>query len=37
LIRSQSNPAGWDLDSLRADATVAALTYDQRNRYTGQG
>lgn len=35
LIRSQFNARGWDLESLSRDDTVAALTFDQRNRYTG--
>ncbi|MEP7349567.1 MAG: SDR family oxidoreductase [Sphingorhabdus sp.] len=35
LIRTRCNPMGWTLDSLCEPQTVAALTYDQRNRYTG--
>lgn len=37
LIRSQFNANGWDLESLSSDGTVAALTFDQRDRFTGQG
>ncbi|MDB5583881.1 MAG: short chain dehydrogenase family protein [Bradyrhizobium sp.] len=36
LIRTQCNPAGWDLESLCAPGATAHLTYDQRNRYTGK-
>jgi 3-oxoacyl-[acyl-carrier protein] reductase len=35
LIRSQFHAQGWDLDSLCAEPVVAALSFDQRNRYTG--
>jgi NAD(P)-dependent dehydrogenase (short-subunit alcohol dehydrogenase family) len=35
LVRSQFHAGGWDLASLSEPATVAALTFDQRNRYTG--
>lgn len=37
LIRSQFKAGGWDFESLCADATVAALTFDQRDRFTGKG
>lgn len=36
LIRTRCNPAGWDLASLLDPQTVEALTYDQRDRYTGR-
>lgn len=36
LVRSRFNPQGWDLESLCNPATVAALTYDQRNRFLGK-
>jgi 3-oxoacyl-[acyl-carrier protein] reductase len=35
LIRSQFNAAGWDLESLSSQQVTAALTWDQRNRFTG--
>ena len=36
LVRSRFNPQGWDLESLCNPATVAALTFDQRNRFLGK-
>lgn len=35
LIRAQFNQAGWTLASLCEPAVTAALTFDQRNRFTG--
>ena len=36
LIRTRCNPEGWTLESLSDAGTSAALTYDQRDRYTGR-
>lgn len=36
LIRTRCNPNGWSLESLSEAGTSAALTYDQRDRYTGK-
>jgi NAD(P)-dependent dehydrogenase (short-subunit alcohol dehydrogenase family) len=36
LIRTRCNPKGWNLASLQDPQTVLALTYDQRDRYTGR-
>jgi hypothetical protein len=36
LIRTRCNPQGWSLDSLSEAGTSAALTYDQRDRFTGK-
>ena len=36
LIRSRFNPDGWSLTALRDPAVSSALTFDQRNRYSGQ-
>lgn len=36
LIRTRCNPQGWSLESLSEAGTSAALTYDQRDRYTGK-
>lgn len=36
LIRTRCNPQGWTLDSLSDAGTSGALTYDQRDRYTGK-
>lgn len=35
LIRAQFNAKGWDLESLSSDGTSTALTFDQRNRFSG--
>lgn len=36
LIRSRFNPQGWDYESLCKPEVVAALTFDQRNRFLGK-
>lgn len=36
LIRTRCNPQGWTFDSLTDPATSGALTYDQRDRFTGK-